>query len=863
MSPKEILKKYFDYDEFRPGQEEIVKSIIDGYNVLAILPTGAGKSICYQVPALMGSSFSIVIAPLIALMKDQVDAINKKEQIAAFINSSLDYSEGEKVLNDLALGKIKILYVAPEKLENAQFAERINNLSPSFLFVDEAHCISEWGHNFRPSYRKITEFSHFINIKKVSAFTATATPEVREDIVNQLDFTNPKIFVRGFERDNLKLIVLRTKHKKEKTLELINKYESPTIIYTSTRKNAEEIAGYLNTHGFNSQYYHAGMASELRRMIQDDFISDRINIIAATNAFGMGIDKKDIRLIIHYNMPGTIENYYQEMGRAGRDGKESNVILLFEERDKQIQEFFISNSFPSREQIEFIYDAICNYGGAAIGNLTDKEIPVDKTLLAHISAQDISKGLINSIINMLSDAGYFKQNSNTVKSHFVKIIIGKDELRKYIDKIAGDSLKDLILVLMREYGSGILDSKKRINISQLSTMLGTYEEGITAMLLSLANIGIIDYDKPSLTPSVKMEKTRIKANELVINYTGIDVRKKHAHRKLDKMMEFIYAENCRMEFILNYFGERTENYKCGKCDICLGTAEILSSSIDYLEEIILDTLHEAKANLHYNILVNILLGNSRSPKLKKFSSFGTCTHFSKNELTQSIDALISKNMIRSYNQALTLTEEALKWYTTIPPEEEDSLPEKSAYEMELQLFNLLSHARKEAASRFLQTPNHICSDQTLRLIAKTKPSSPAKLMAVEGFNQRAYNKIGEEFVSIIKEFLRDRKDVSAISKKELPENITHILKLIKKGYGIQDIASLTKMPEAVVSIQIETLLEFIPDLNINPLFDKGELDLIKEQIENGISGMKEIKQNLPNSISYAKIRIVLAQRRVN
>ncbi|MFC2134778.1 RecQ family ATP-dependent DNA helicase [Bacteroidota bacterium] len=863
MTPNDILIKYFNYSNFRPGQEEIIAGILKGDNVLAILPTSAGKSICYQVPALMGSSFSIVISPLIALMKDQVDALNKKEQIAAFINSTLDYSEGEKVLNDVSSGKIKILYAAPEKLANRQFTERIKSLNPSYLFVDEAHCISEWGHNFRPSYRKIREFCEYIEVDKISAFTATATPEVREDIVNQLNFIKPKIFVKGFERGNLHLNILRTKHKKEQTLELIKKYETPVIIYTSTRKNAEEIAGYLNTHGYNSQYYHAGLAPELRRIIQDDFINDNIKIIAATNAFGMGIDKKDIRLIIHYNMPGTIENYYQEMGRAGRDGLDSNIFLLYEERDRHIQEFFINNSYPSRQQIEYAYDSFCNYSGIALGNIGDKEIPLDKNLLLLLARENISKGLLNSIINLLTDAGYLNKNSEFDKSHFVKFIIPKYELRKYVDRIAGDSLKDIILILMREHGSEIFTTKKRINISQLSSMLGTANNVIIELLENLANIGIIDYDKPTLFPSVKLSSTRVKSEELIIDFNSITLRKKHAYDKLNQMMNFVFTENCRMEFILNYFGERTENHKCGNCDVCTGRAEVLNSSIDYLEEIIIDTLHELKSSLKMFHLINILLGTSRSPGFKKLSSYGTCVHFSKEEVQTAIDVLISKGFISNFNQTLSITEEALKRYTSIPQEEDEIIPEKSGYESELELFNLLRQARKGASSKFAQTANIICPDNLLRKIAKEKPSTPSNLLSVEGFTQRMYNKVGEDFLNIIKEFESNKEDEAAISKKELPQNISIILKLVKKGYGLKDLSSLTKLPEAVVSVQIETLLEFIPDLNINSLFDKGELELIESQMDNEILEMKELKQQLPASISYGKIRIALAKRRVN
>ncbi|MCH7774136.1 MAG: ATP-dependent DNA helicase RecQ, partial [Bacteroidetes bacterium] len=362
----------------------------------AVLPTGAGKSLCYQLPALISENFSIVISPLIALMKDQVDNLNRENEVAAFINSTMDFIETEEVLQKISYGKIKLLYVAPERLDSKKFADRIVSLNPNFLFVDEAHCISEWGHNFRPSFAKISEFINYCSIKNVSAFTATATPEVVKDIGTQLNFNNPKIFVKGFERENLHLNVHLNVNKNRKCQELLSVIDGSAIIYTSSRKKAEEAAEFLKLKGFNCGYYHAGLNAIERRRVQEDFINDELRVICATNAFGMGIDKKDIRLIIHYNIPGSIENYYQEIGRAGRDNKDSHIHLLYVDNDINIQNYFISNSHPTKELIQNIYNAINDFNLIEIGNHPKHELIIDPDYISNYTGMPISRGLLHS-----------------------------------------------------------------------------------------------------------------------------------------------------------------------------------------------------------------------------------------------------------------------------------------------------------------------------------------------------------------------------------------------------------------------------------------------------------------------------------
>lgn len=862
MHSKEILKKFFGYDGFLPAQEEIISAIQNGESVLTILPTGGGKSLCYQIPALMAPRFSIVISPLIALMKDQVDSINKIETVAAFINSSLDSREIEKVLHNLANGSIKILYVSPEKLSNRYFADRLKSLQPSHLFVDEAHCISEWGHNFRPSYRKIKEFVEFLGINNVSSFTATATEDVRKDIIDQLGLKEPKIFVRGFERENFQLTVIHTQHKKEKIAEILKNKNVPAIIYTSTRKSAEEVSEFLRSNRIDCTFYHAGLASELRRMIQDDFISGRIKVIAATNAFGMGIDKSDIRAIFHFNIPGTIENYYQEIGRAGRDGKTAKIFLLYDERDRLIQEYFIASSTPSRQQIEDVYQLICDIGKIAIGNLSENDIPLDKNFLSLIRAKKINQGLVSASIKILEESNYFRRSSDFENNHYGQFLIDPKRLKQFAKNFADAELKDLILLLAREYGSKIFNSKIKIGLGKLSHLLEISEDSIIDQLQTLNRSGIFSYEQPSIFPSVRLTSPRIDAKRLQLNLARTRKLAEHAKAKLEMMIGYAFTDQCRFNYILKYFGQFDEIYKCGKCDVCTGSIQSTKTTLEYLEEIILQTVHESITPIKKKNLIQILTGKSDLDSLKKFSTFNSCTHFNKEEIDNSIASLQRNNLLISVKDVISLSPKGINNFLDVEDDIKLSDPEQK-YENDLKLFNLLRQIRKEAADKFGQQAMLICPDEVLRNIVKLKPGTPSELLDVNGFNQRMFNKVGEDFINVLKNF-RDSDNLNAsLKKKNIPINILKVLELLQKKYSLRDISSLTKLPESIVSTQIETLLELQPDLEIDFLFDRNELKGIYKKINEGIIDLKSLRETLENKISYAKLRIAVAKWRVN
>jgi ATP-dependent DNA helicase RecQ len=557
------LHEHFGYAAFRPGQEAAVESVLAGRDTLVVLPTGGGKSLCYQVPALILPKLTVVISPLISLMKDQVDALESRGLPATFVNSTLTSSQVSDRLSRAMRGDIKMLYVAPERFDFGTTAERLRDAGVSLLAVDEAHCISEWGHDFRPSYLRIASVREKLGWPPTVALTATATPHVRTDIVTQLKLDAPKTIITGFDRKNLSYHVLPTKTDGEKDdalVHLLRTNEGLAVVYASTRKAVERIAALLDRARIPAAAYHAGLDDTRRHAVQESFMSEKVRAIVATNAFGMGIDKPNVRLVVHYAMPGTLEAYYQEAGRAGRDGDRAACYLLHAFPDRFTHEFFIKGAYPERPLVEEVYE-ILRRNADASGGVDMSPEDVASRSKAKATGRDVE-----SALRILAQAKAYAVNPEQGSRVIVRLLATPARIKRELGD--GNSLElGMLRAMWRVAGDSLTDGAS-IDLDGLPPGFGG-ASGSVRLLDALEARQFVEWRRSGAAALLTAPKKPITAFR--IDWAAIDRRRKADLQKLDAMQQYAYSKGCRRGFVLRYFGDPAARPSCEGCDNCLGT----------------------------------------------------------------------------------------------------------------------------------------------------------------------------------------------------------------------------------------------------------------------------------------------------
>ncbi len=574
---KQLLIRYWGYPEFRPLQLDIINSVANGKDTLGLMPTGGGKSITFQIYSLSQKGICIVITPLIALMKDQVESLNRRGIKALAIHSGMTSREIRLTLDNAVWGEYKFLYVSPERLNTERFRERLEQMNVNLVTIDEAHCISQWGYDFRPSYLNIAQLRKILPDVKFLALTATATLRVADDIQNKLEFKEKNILKMSFERENLSYLVRGMENKTGYLLETIKKVKGSGIIYVRSRKATREISDELRANNISADFYHAGLSNYVRSNKQDSWLEGKTRVIVATNAFGMGIDKPDVRFVIHIQPPDSLEAYYQEAGRAGRDGRKSAAVLLFNNTDTTKLKKHVKVAFPEIVNIKRIYDALCNYLQIAQG--FGKGQVLEFHLQGFAQAFKFQQAMVYNSLKILQREGYLEFTEEVDSPSRIYFTVSRDDLYKF--QVANANFDGFVKLILRSY-TGLFTGYVRVDEELLAKRVGIDQEQVSNFLKHLRKSNVIDYVPRNRTPYIYFVKERINVDRLKISKDNYDLRKKDLTRRIGSVIEYASSSTkCRSQMLMEYFGE-TDSAPCGICDVCksLETLELSTFEFD-------------------------------------------------------------------------------------------------------------------------------------------------------------------------------------------------------------------------------------------------------------------------------------------
>lgn len=868
------LRRHFGHSTFRTGQLEIVESITRLNDTFVVMPTGGGKSLCYQLPALMLDGTALVISPLIALMQDQVRSLEKAGIPACFINSALQPEEIRRRLSEAREGKYKLVYVAPERLESKQFQEQAQLVAWSFLAVDEAHCVSEWGHDFRPAYLAIAAANEALGRLPVIALTATATPEVQDDVVRQLRLLAPNRFIRGFDRPNLNYSV---EHDHEKTTRLAdicaeNRIGS-TIVYCGSRKRVEQFTRSLKGFNIPAEPYHGGLTDAYRKAVLERFLGGESNVIVATNAFGMGVDKADVRAVVHCDLTLSLEAYYQEAGRAGRDGAPSECIMLYAPSDRRLMEFFLQCNFPETNLVGNIYRVLYDSVGAGRGEKPFAPVKLSDAQIA--TAVGVHVGEVSAVLNLFERGGVLRRGSagNVAKA---QILGTRERMREYYNNIP-ERRRNALNALARLIGSQGFTQPTEFELHDVWRKHGVSVDEFLEAMRGFEYSRLVRFEPPGMGDGLTLLLERLPQESLTqslpIDWQALTLRRERALQKLAAVEHYATTSECKRDVLLGYFGEADVEPRCGRCSSCtaaertLRTMDTMSHRKRFLLQHVLRAASELDGRFGKTVISSVLLGEKSAEKVRKFglhrlTTFASADEFTKQDVKEMLETALQAGYIVTQGEpypTVHITADGAKACTDLPPVAvlDGYNRDKCLYPELLQQANSIRH---EIAVVERVPPHVVVDDAALTALVNALPKSvEAMKREVRHLNQLCTVRFAPMFLTIVKAFLAHEASKTGDDLYNCSPTVRTTIEMLRAGCSLEDVAAKRRLNEGTIAQHIQSALEqgvslrretYVADALYFPV-----LDFLRIRPD---AFLKDIRAVIVEECEWAELRIATA-----